>query len=399
MSSTALPIPVHRGAMTIFAAASLVTIFAGSSAPTPLYRVYQQMWGLQPVVLTVIFAVYAFSLLASLLTVGSLSDYVGRRPVIFVALLVSALTMGLFATANSAWALIAARVVQGIATGAAMGTLGAAILDADRRHGPLVNSIMPLLGMSTGALGSSILVAFAPAPTHLVYVILLFVFLVEAAVVWTMPETTRRRPGAIASLRPHVAVPPHVRQAMLLITPGNVAAWALGGFYLSLMPSLLRVATGATSPLVGGIVVATLTLSGAGAIVMFRDWPPRRILPIGTSALAVGVAVTLFGVSAHRVEWLVVGTIIAGFGLGAGFFGASRTILPLAGPDERAGLLSAFYAQSYLAFSIPAIIVGLMAHSLGLTRSTYVYGTAIILLAVISFAASVTSLRRVRSLG
>jgi MFS family permease len=397
MSSIALPIPVHRGAMTIFAATSLVTLFAGSSAPTPLYHVYQEMWGLPPVVLTVIFAVYAFSLLASLLTVGSLSDYVGRRPVIFVSLLISALTMGLFATAESAWALIAARVVQGIATGAAMGTLGAAILDADRRHGPLVNSVMPLLGMSAGALGSSILVAYAPAPTHLVYVILLVVFLVEAAVVWTMPETARRRPGALASLRPHVAVPPQVRQAMLLVTPGNVAVWALGGFYLSLMPSLLRVATNTTSPLIGGIVVATLTLSGAGAIVTLRDWPGRRILPIGTSALAMGVAVTLFGVAMHGVDWLVIGTIIAGFGLGAGFFGASRTILPLAGPDERAGLLSAFYAQSYLAFSLPAIIVGLMAPSLGLPRATYLYGTAIILLAAISCAASITSTRRATS--
>jgi hypothetical protein len=184
---------------------------------------------------------------------------------------------------------------------------------------------------------------------------------------------------------------------MLLVTPGNVAVWALGGFYLSLMPSLLRVATNTTSPLIGGIVVATLTLSGAGAIVTLRDWPGRRILPIGTSALAMGVAVTLFGVAMHGVDWLVIGTIIAGFGLGAGFFGASRTILPLAGPDERAGLLSAFYAQSYLAFSLPAIIVGLMAPSLGLPRATYLYGTAIILLAAISCAASITSTRRATS--
>ena len=399
MSSPALPIPAHRNAMTVFAAITLITIFAGSAAPTPLYRVYQDMWGLPPVVLTIIFAVYAFSLLISLLTVGSLSDYVGRRPVIFVALLVSALTMVLFATADSAWSLIAARVVQGIATGAATGTLGATILDADRRHGPLVNSVTPLLGMGFGALGSSILVAYAPAPTHLGYLILLVAFLAEAGLIWTMPETTRGRPGALASLRPHIAIPPQVRQAMLLVTPGNIAGWALGGFYLSLMPSLLRVVTGDTSPLIGGIVVATLTVAGAGAIFTFRNWPGIRILPIGTAALAMGVAVTLIGVSLQRVELLLVGTVIAGFGLGSAFFGASRTILPLAGPDERAGLLAAFYAQSYLAFSLPAIIVGFMAHSLGLPRSTYIYGTAIILLAVTSFAASVTSGRRARSLG
>jgi Major Facilitator Superfamily len=382
------------GAMTVFASVALAVTLAGSSAPTPLYRLYQESWGLSPAVLTIIFAVYAFSLLGSLLTVGSLSDHVGRRPVIFASLLLSGVAMAVFASAHSAFALIAARVIQGIATGAAMGTLGAAILDTNRTQGPLINSITPFIGMSVGALGSSILVAFAPLPMELVYAILLITFLSLASLVWRMPETAAFHPGALASLRPHVAVPPQARQALLMITPGNIAIWALGGFYLSLMPSLVRVATGLKSPVVGGIVVATLTLSAAVAVIILRRQPASRILAIGTSSLASGVAVTLSGVYAQAATLLLIGTIIAGFGLGSGFFGAARTILPLAHPDERAGLLSAFYAQSYLAFSLPAIAAGLMAPALGLAQATYIYGAVIILLAVTSFAASVTSSRR-----
>jgi MFS family permease len=55
--------------------------------------------------LTIIFAAYVVSLLAALLTVGSLSDYIGRRPAIMAALALSIVAMVIFVTAHSAWAL------------------------------------------------------------------------------------------------------------------------------------------------------------------------------------------------------------------------------------------------------------------------------------------------------
>jgi MFS family permease len=62
---------------------------------------------------TVIFAVYAFSLLLALVTVDGLSDYVGRRPIIFASLLGNTLAILVFATADSVTALICARLLQG----------------------------------------------------------------------------------------------------------------------------------------------------------------------------------------------------------------------------------------------------------------------------------------------
>lgn len=60
----------------------VLTFLAASSAPTPLYQVYQDHLHFSAAMLTAIFGVYAVSLLAALLTVGSLSDYLGRKPVI-----------------------------------------------------------------------------------------------------------------------------------------------------------------------------------------------------------------------------------------------------------------------------------------------------------------------------
>ena len=78
-----------------FHALTLATFFGASAAPTPLYRIYQENFSLSPVLITVVFAVYAFALLAALLTAGSLSDHLGRKPVIFFALVLEIIAMAL----------------------------------------------------------------------------------------------------------------------------------------------------------------------------------------------------------------------------------------------------------------------------------------------------------------
>lgn len=185
----------------VYLAVALLGFLAASSAPTPLYQLYQHAWQFSPATLTLVFAVYALSLLAALLTVGSLSDYLGRRPVIFVALLLESVAMLLFIQAESVPWLLAARLLQGFATGMATSVLGAALLDTDREQGPLVNSLAPLLGMACGALGTSVLVEFAPWPLRLVYGVLLALFVVLALLVWRLPESVSRQPGALRALR------------------------------------------------------------------------------------------------------------------------------------------------------------------------------------------------------
>src|SRR5690606_33186778 len=96
---------------------------AASSAPTPLYHLYQQAWGFSAAMLTLIFAVYALTLLVALLVVGSLSDFLGRRPVIFSALLLEIVSMLLFILATDVTWLLLARMLQGFATGMATSAL------------------------------------------------------------------------------------------------------------------------------------------------------------------------------------------------------------------------------------------------------------------------------------
>jgi MFS family permease len=391
--TTALPAPqaaktlASTSAMTVFAATAAIVFSASAAAPTPLYRHYQEVFGLSPALLTIIFSAYVFSVLAALLTVGTLSDYIGRRKVIFGALLLNMAAEAMFIDAHSGVALIAARIVQGFATGTAITALGATILDTNRARGPLLNSITAFLGLATGALGAGALVAFGPDPAQLVYAILLVISAGLAVVLWQMPETAGKKPGALASLRPQVHVPRHLRPTLLQVTPVNIAAWALGGFNLSLMPSLVREATGITSPFTGAVVVAALMFTAAFAVVAMRNRTAGQALGVGTPALAIGVLIILAAMHAQLASFMLAGASVAGFGFGASFSGLFRKLLPLAAPEERAGLLSAFYVQSYLAFSLPAILAGLAAQHLGLELTTDIYGAAIILLSVMSLFA------------
>ncbi|MCF5667495.1 MFS transporter [Pseudomonas marginalis] len=374
--------PVSRRSSLVFLAITLLTFLAASSAPTPLYHLYQEGLHFSAGMLTLIFGVYALSLLAALLTVGSLSDHLGRKPVIFAALVLDMLAMLLFIHEDSVAWLIAARTLQGFATGMATAVLGAALLDTDRQQGPLVNSVAPLLGMACGAMGSSLLVEFAPLPTQLIYWTLLALMLLQALYVWRLPETVGRIPGALASLRPTLHVPPQARRALWLSLPVDVAVWAMGGFSLSLAPSLVRAATGSTSNLIGGGLVAVLTLSGALMIFTLRNRPADKVLRLGAGLLAIGVTLILTAVHSASLPLFFIATLIAGSGFGAGFLGALRSVVPLALPHERAGLMSAFYVLSYLAFCLPSLLAGNLIRSFGLIATTDGYGAVLILLSL-----------------
>ncbi|MGF6311379.1 MFS family permease [Bradyrhizobium sp. i1.8.4] len=376
------------GAMTLFSFAAAMLIAGSSAAVTPLYRLYQESLHLTPFWITIVFASYVASLLAALLMVGGLSDYVGRRPVILAALLLNAAAMILFAEAGDVAQLILARVVQGLCVGVGTTALGAAILDTNRARGPLLNSVTPFLGMTAGSLGAATLITFAPDPLHRVYDVLLGLTAVMIALLWVMPESISRKTGALASLRPHVSVPTQSRSVLARLTPANVAAWALGGLYLSLMPTVVATAMAVHSPWVGGVVVSALMLTAAVAVTTFRDWPARRLILTGTSTLSLGVAVSMFGIHEQQIFALLAGTVIAGVGFGSTFSGTLRTLLPTAEPHQRAGLLSAFYVQSYLAFSLPAVAAGLSVPLIGLSTAAYLYGAVVIVLAIISMVAS-----------
>ncbi|HET7900952.1 MAG TPA: MFS transporter [Candidatus Nanopelagicales bacterium] len=377
---------LRQGAAFALLVSMLVVFFAAASAPTPLYASYRAQWGFGPLTVTAIFGVYAVAVLGALLTAGSLSDHVGRRPVLLGALGVQAVAMLVFLTADGVTALVLARIVQGLATGAAIGALGAALLDLDRERGAVANAVAAMAGTASGALVAGILVAYLPSPTHLVYAVILVLLAAQALAVVLMAETSATRPGAVRSLRPQLGIPSAARAPLLLALPTIVAVWALAGLYGSLGPAVAQAVVGRTSPLLGGLTLGVLAGAASLTVLLARRTDPARLMTAGVVALVVGVSITEAALVTSSPVLFFLGAAVAGTGFGGAFQGALRTVVPLAAPHERAGLLSAVFVASYLAFGVPAMVAGYLAAHGGLISTTEAYTAVVLVLSVTSLA-------------
>jgi MFS family permease len=378
-----------------FAVAVVIMILfqAAASALTPLFVVYQHEWGFSSATITLIFAIFVFGLLCTLLVFGGLSDYQGRRPVLLAAIALEAVALLLFLVAGGVPMLMVARFVQGIATGMVLPTLGATLVDFNPPHAPgraaVVNGVVPIGGLAIGSLVCGALVQYGPDPTHFVWALLLALIVLAFLVVLALPESAARQSGVLRSLMPRLGVPHGLRADVYALAPIIVASWALGGLYLSLGPSVTQGLFGIGDHFVGGLV-ATL-LCGTGAVVAYTlrgHAGTRLVLRMSVTLLAAGTAVTLTGAVTHAIGYSIAGTLVAGVGYGASGLATFGGLAKLAGPIDAAArgeLFAVAYTIAYLSFSLPAVVAGYLATHIGLYTTIVAYSIAVILIALAAF--------------
>jgi hypothetical protein len=346
-------------------------------------------WSFTTITVTIIYCIYVVPLLGALLTVGRLSDHIGRRPVALAGILLQCIAMALFATAGSVSGLVAARVVQGFGMGTILSALGAGLLDLDRRKGTVANGTAALAGIGVGGLIASVIVEFLPDPTRLVYLIFLVIFLVEGIGVILMQETSPLAPGALASLRPQITLPKSTHTAFLVATPVVVAVWALLGFYASLGPQLVRSLIGTGTTAFGGLALFLLSIAASVTVLFVGGVAPRLIMFFGSVTLVVGVGVVLMSVNIISAPLFFVGSTIAGIGFGAGYQGALRTVLPMADPADRAGVLSLVNVVVYVGLGLPVVVAGVRAvHGGGILGTASEYAVAVMILGAVALVSS-----------
>lgn len=370
-------------------AAATAAMMAGASAPSPFYPTIQEQLHLLPVATTGVFAVYAVALLAALLVFGSISDHLGRRPVISAAFVLLAASVTAFLLADSLTMLLVARVLQGIASGVLLTTLSAAIADLEPEDKPGAgaawNTVAPLGGLALGALASGLLLDLLTEPRALVFISLSCLYVLFAGLVWAAPETSPRTPGWAASLKPHITIPQAARGAFVSGTPAVFAGWATGGLYLSLGAAIVHTTFGIQEHVWQGIVITTLAGTGSIAAAVLHHFPARTITIFGTTALAAGTALSMVALGLNSFPVFLATVVVAGAGFGTAFMGVIRSISPLVEDHERAGTFASLFVVAYTAFGIPAVLAGLLAPVLSLPTTTYLYGGIVTVLA--AFAA------------
>ena len=374
-----------RLAFALVAAIIGLALFA-SGTPSPLYGTYRELWGFSPVVLTLVYATYAFGVLVALVVAGRVSDEAGRRPVLLAALAALMGATVVFLVADSGAWLFVARGVQGLATGLALGAASAALLDLHPRRDAagvgLTNGVVSAGGLGLGVLVSATFVELLPAPRVLPYVALFVLFAVAFAGVARMPEPVadRRRPR-LTPQRP--GVPPVVRRPFALAALAVVSSWSVGGLFLSLGPQLSAALFHTSDHLVAGVGVFALAGSGAAAQILFGRTAPWLGATGGSLALATGLLLIVAAASVDSSGLYLAGAIIGGGGFGVAFLSALRALSAAIPPAHRAEVMSAFYVVAYAAISVPAIIAGVAVTPLGLEPTFELFGSLVAALSLV----------------
>jgi MFS family permease len=382
MSRTLPPTAAFAGVAGVFAA-----FFLAAGAPTPLLALRQQEWGFSAGTLTLAFAVYALALLAAVLVGGSLSDHVGRRPVLLGALVGELAAMVVFLVAPDITWVVVARVVQGIATGFGASAFSAAIVEHAPTHlkglGTSFAGTAAAGGLGIGALLTGAAVQFTPDANTLVFGVLAVVMVAGFAVVALTDETGGTRPGALRSLDPRISVPARARREFLGGLPVHLPGWMLAAFFMGLSPAVLRVQFGLDGGLVAGFTAFLGPFSAAVATVAFGRLTARRTTLSGVVLVLVGMTVVLSGVAGESLPLVWLGGIVGGAGFGASFAGHLRLLGPHVEPHQRAGVFAGVYTAAYLSFGIPAILAGQLATRIGLLPTVEGYGAVVLATALL----------------
>jgi MFS family permease len=372
--------------------AAYLGLMAAAAAPSPIYVLYQAQWHFSEMTVTIIYGAYALALLVTLLTVGGLSDFIGRKPVLLAGFGALALSMVVFSLADGVAWLYAARILQGLAAGTLLSAVSAGLIDyagpQRLRFAALANGLIPSIGLAVGALLAGALVQWAAEPTRLVYIVLAVVFALVMVGIALGPEAESRRPGAVASLAPRVYINPKVRSRFYATLPAWFACWAQLGLTLSLTTSLAAVKFGITDLFYGALVVAVVLAAATVGNLVTRNTSAQASTVSGSAALIAGSALTLISLIGPSTALFYVGSTIAGLGVGALMGGAVRVLSVLPQHAERGEFFAGVYVVGYIALSVPAIIAGVLAVNVGLVDVTVGYGIGVSVLALIAAVAA-----------
>jgi MFS family permease len=367
-------------------AAIIGTALFASATPSPLYETYARLWGFSSVVVTLVYATYAIGVLAALLLAGRVSDVAGRRPVLAIALGALLASTVLYMVAASVTWLFAARAVQGVATGLALGTASAGLLDFHPRQDPesvgLTNGAVSAAGLGFGALASSAAVQFLPGPRLLPYAAVFALFAVDLVGVMFMPEPVASRSRLrLTPQRPHL--PRSVRQPFFVASLAVISAYSIGGLFFALGPQLSGHVFATGNHLVTGLSLFLLAGVGSIAQLAYGRRAAWVAVTIGSVALALGVALIVLAAAEDSAAALITGSVVGGVGFGLAFLGSLRALSAQIPPAHRAGVMSAFFIVAYAALSIPAVLAGFAVNPLGLDTTFEILGSAVTVLALV----------------
>ncbi|MFC5679256.1 MFS transporter [Aeromicrobium endophyticum] len=383
-------------AFVVVVLAFLVTMI-GTTLPTPMYGVYQQRLGFSLTTITVVFAMYAFGVLAALLVFGRWSDALGRRPLLLAGLATSLASDVVFLLADATWVLLVARVVSGVSAGIYVGTATAAVIEAAperwRSRAPLVATAANIGGLGLGPVIAAALVAAFPWPVHLTFVVHAVAALLVLVLLSQVPETVDVTPGARPQLQ-RPSVPASARTTFVGAGIAGFAGFAVCGLFTAVSPRFVGEAVDDPHPLVSVSVVFALFAASVLAQVVWHRLPTDTGVDLGCVLLTAGMLMFTVSLSQEWLWLMLAAAVVAGAGQGISFSKGLSAVLQRVGAHERAGTTSAFFVVAYVAISVPVIGSGIASDHWGLDPAGIAFSLAAAALAALALVTLVIDQRR-----
>jgi MFS family permease len=374
---------VSRNTGFVLVAYAFLVTMIGTTLPTPLYPLFEQRYSFGELMVTVIFAVYAFGVIAGLLVFGNLSDEIGRKPVLLIGLGFSAASALLFVVAGSLTPIFAGRIVSGLSAGVFTGTATAMLVDlapgGNRRLGSLVAVVVNLGGLGLGTLLAGLLADHFGSALRLPFIVDLCLLGPALLGLLVTPETVHRQAAFRLRIQ-RLRVPPEVRSVFIRGAAAGFGSFAVAGVFSSVAPVFLGQVLGRTShALAGAIVFILFSSSIVGQLVVSR-LSDRRALVVGCMFLAGGVGLLALALGVESLAALIASASVVGLGQGLVIGAGMAAINQRAPVAQRGEVASSFFVVMYVGLSLPVIGVGVAAYAFSLRDAGIAFSAAVAVL-------------------
>lgn len=378
------------------AAGAFFVPMAFSTIPTPLYVLYQRRDGFSSFVVTIVFAVYAVGVVASLLVAGHISDWVGRRRVLISALGIEVIAALLFLVWPALPGLVVARVISGLGIGALTATATAYLRDLDAKSRPgagpgrfeMVSTAANMGGLGVGTLVSGALADYAPLPLFVPYAVLGALMALAIVAVSLAPETVQS---------PRVRPRYHLQRiaiagdktSYLMAAAGAFVGFAVFGLFTSLAPGFVAITLHHPSHLLAGVVPFMTFGAAAVAQTATGRLGNRAQIPLGIGAEAAGLLLVAFAMEAPSLIAFLIGGGLAGAGAGLLFKSALAHLLGSAEADKRGEAAAGLFLDAYVGLAVPVLGIGIATlYVSAQTAMLFFVGVLLVILALIAALAA-----------
>ncbi|MFJ3952119.1 MFS transporter [Streptomyces libani] len=353
---------------------SVVAIMAHTALPTPIYAIYSREFGLTTLQVTEVYAIYALGVIAALVLFNSLSNTIGRRPLLLIGLICSAASNAVFLCADSIGYLFAARLLTGLAAGTFMGTATVAAVEVAphrlAQHAAVWATAANIFGLGIGPVIGGLGTQFLDAPEHQ-----LFLCHLAAVVVLVVLLLTTREPLSRDDRVPFRWTAPKPPSADRLTYAGltliGVSGMATLGMLAGLTPHFLGTFYPHSSGLASGLIVGGGFGGSALAQLAFRRLTITRGLAAGAAVMSAGLLLLIAAIFFGSGVLYTCAAVCTGLGQGLAIGRSIQEISARTALAERVSAVNLYYVALYTGAAVPVIALAFLEKAYGLSTAGF----------------------------